>query len=394
MRTLRKRLKASLDAADRAGNTVRSLATPLIWLKVVMVESSSPETPAPGAERIGVLLVNSGTPDSLDRADVRSFLRGLLSDPRVIEAPRAVWLPILHGLILRTRPRMISEKYRKIWTPQGSPLLAISRQLQTGVVRDMAARMLAPFSIEIAMLYSRPSVPEAMARLRDSGAQKILVLPLFPQYCACTTAATYDQVLREMRSWRYVPELRFVADYHDAPGYIAALRAAVTEHWAQHGQTQHLLVSFHGIPQRYVDAGDPYFVRAHKTARLLADELLLREGQWSVSFQSRFGPATWLQPYTCDVTASMASKGIESVTVVCPGFAIDCLETLEEIDVENRAFFTAGGGKNFQYVPALNARPDHVRLLGDLITRHCQGWIDPNLGGHATRISSLGVLSK
>jgi protoporphyrin/coproporphyrin ferrochelatase len=306
----------------------------------------------------------------------------------VIEASRALWYPILHGIILRTRPRMISRKYRKIWTPDGSPLLVISRQLQSSVARDLSMRMLAPFSVEIAMLYSRPSVSEALARLRDAGAQKILVLPLFPQYCACTTAATYDQVSAELRKWRWVPEMRFVADYHDAPGYIETLRDTVTEHWNAHGRTQHLLVSFHGIPQRYVDAGDPYFVKAHKTARLLADELMLREGEWSVSFQSRFGPATWLRPYTADVTAALPGRGIESVTVVCPGFAIDCLETLEEIAVENREFFTGAGGKIFQYVPALNARADHARLLGDLIARHCQGWFDPNLGGRAARASS------
>lgn len=356
--------------------------------------AESPPSPAPGDERIGVLMVNSGTPDSLDTADVRSFLRGLLSDPRVIEAPRAAWYPILHGVILRTRPRMIRQKYQKIWTEQGSPLLVISRQLQAGVTRELSARMLAPFSVEIAMLYSRPSVREALERLRAAGAQKILVLPLFPQYCACTTAATYDQVLAEMRRWRCVPELRFVSDYHDALGYIGALRDTVKEHWATHGQTEHLLISFHGIPQRYVDAGDPYFAQAHASARLLADELLLRQDRWSVSFQSRFGPATWLRPYTSDVTSALGGRGIASVTVVCPGFAIDCLETLEEIAVENRAFFVNGGGKRFEYVPALNARPDHVTLLADLITRHCQGWIDPDLGGHTARIASVRALNK
>lgn len=329
---------------------------------------------------IGVLLVNSGTPDALTTADVRSFLKGLLSDPRVIEAPPALWYPILHGIVLRTRPRKVARKYRKIWMPEGSPLLVLQRRLGTAVAQDLAARMLAPFAVEIAMLYSRPAVSEGLARLRDAGAQRILVVPLFPQYSAATTAAVYDQVAAELKRWRSVPELRFIKDYHDEPGYIDTLRASITEHWRLHGVPKHLLISFHGIPEKYVKAGDPYFTRAHKTARLLAQELALGEGEWSVSFQSRFGPATWLQPYTSDVVTELPKRGITDIGVVCPGFAIDCLETLEEIDMENRALFLESGGRSFQYVPALNARADHAKLLGDLIVRHSQGWFDPRAG--------------
>jgi ferrochelatase len=323
---------------------------------------------------IGVLLVNSGTPDSLTTADVRSFLRGLLSDPRVIEAPRALWYPILHGIILRTRPRKVARKYRKVWMPEGSPLLVLQQRLGTAVAQDLATRLLAPFAVEIAMLYSRPAVSESLARLRNAGAEKILVVPLFPQYSAATTAAVYDQVAAELKHWRSVPELRFIKDYHEEPGYIGALRTSITEHWHLHGVPKHLLISFHGIPERYVKAGDPYFDRAHRTAHLLANELALREGEWSVSFQSRFGPATWLQPYTSDVVTELPKRGITDIGVVCPGFAIDCLETLEEIEMENRALFLEAGGRNFQYVPALNARPDHAKFLGNLIVRHSQGW--------------------
>jgi ferrochelatase len=334
-------------------------------------------------ERIGVLLVNSGSPNSLSTGDIRSFLRGLLSDPRVIEASRAFWLPILEGIILTTRPRRIRHKYQKIWTPQGSPLHVISRDLKAAVSRELHARELAPLSVEIAMLYSRPAVPEALRALREARAEKILVVPLFPQYCASTTGAVFDQVTREMKRWRAVPELRFIGDYHDDPGYIDALRASVAEHWNAHGRTAHLQISFHGIPERYVKAGDPYFARSQKTARLLAEALKLRDAEWGLSFQSRFGPTVWLQPYTSDVMAALPLRGVDSVSVVCPGFAVDCLETLEEIAVENSGFFTSAGGRQFQYVPALNASAAHANVLADLISRHSQGWIDASLGASA-----------
>ncbi|MGH8268110.1 MAG: ferrochelatase, partial [Steroidobacteraceae bacterium] len=223
-------------------------------------------------------------------------------------------------------------------------------------------------------LYSTPGVHQALDRLRACGAQRILVLPLFPQYCGATTGAVYDQVSAELSRWRWLPELRFVAEYHDHPGYIEALRASVAEHWRAHGRTGHLLMSFHGIPERYFHQGDPYFCKCQKTARLLADELLLREEEWSVSFQSRFGPTHWLKPYTRSVLAAMPARGVRDVTVVCPGFAVDCLETLEEIGIENRACFMGAGGQRFEYVPALNARAAHALCLSDLIVEHCQGW--------------------
>jgi ferrochelatase len=326
-----------------------------------------------GEEPIGVLLVNSGSPDSPDVAGVRDFLRRLLSDRRIIQTPRALWLPILHGIILRTRPRHILQKYRKIWTAQGSPLLAHSRQLQSTLARELALHTLAPFHVEVAMLYSRPSVKESLARLRDAGVQRVLVLPLFPQYCGATTAAVFDQVSAEMRERRLIPELRFVADYSTHKQYIEALAASVREQWHRQARASHLLMSFHGIPERYATEG--YCSRARTTARQLATELSLREGEWSVSFQSRFGPDEWLKPYTSDVIAGLPKRGVNEVTVICPGFAIDCLETLEEIDVENRAIFHTAGGRAFHYVPALNARADHTILLRDIVVQHCQGWL-------------------
>jgi protoporphyrin/coproporphyrin ferrochelatase len=240
--------------------------------------------------------------------------------------------------------------------------------------------MLAPFTLELAMLYSRPSVAEALGRLREAGAQRILVLPLFPQYCGASTGAVYDQVNAELRRWRWLPELRFIAEYHDHPGYIDALRASVEQYWQAQGRTRHLLISFHGVPERNFQQGDPYFCKCQKTARLLAEELLLKEGEWSVSFQSRFGLAKWLQPYTSELLAQLPGRGVDQVTVVCPGFALDCLETLEEIDVENREIYLSAGGRRYCYVPALNERPEHARFLADLIAQHCQGWTHVELG--------------
>jgi len=341
---------------------------------------SSPDFHHDAAERIGVLLVNSGTPGSTAPRDVRRFLQRMLSDPRIVELPRALWFPILYGLVLPFRPRRSARKYRKIWSASGSPLLDLSERLRTELIGTLAQRILAPLSVEIGMLYGEPTVPEALARLRASGAQRILVVPLFPQYCGSTTGAVYDQVNGELRRWRWLPELRFIAEYHDDPAYIDALRTSVTQHWEANGRTSHLLMSFHGIPERYFHQGDPYFCKCQKTARLLADELMLQENEWSVSFQSRFGAAEWLKPYTQSVLGEMPGRGVKDVAVVCPGFAVDCLETLEEIDIENRATFMRAGGKRFEYVPALNARSEHARFLAALIAQHCQGWTHEELG--------------
>jgi protoporphyrin/coproporphyrin ferrochelatase len=327
-------------------------------------------------ERIGILLINSGTPVAAQPAAVRAFLARFLADPRVVELPRVLWLPLLYGVILPWRPRRVARKYRLIWTAAGSPLRDLTERLRAELANTLAQRMLAPLSVEAGMLYSDPDVPAALCRLRDAGAGRLLVLPLFPQYCGATGGAAWDQVSAELRRWRSVPDVQFVADYHDHPGYIEALRAGVSDHWRSRGRTSHLLISFHGIPERYRRAGDPYFDRCQTTARLLADELLLREGEWSVGFQSRFGPADWLQPYTRTVLAAMPARGVREVSVVCPGFAVDCLETLEEIDLENRQAFMRAGGQRFEYVPALNAGARHAQCLADLIVERCRGWTD------------------
>jgi ferrochelatase len=325
-------------------------------------------------ERLGVLLVNSGTPDSPDTADVRRFLAALLGDPRVVELPRLLWLPVLHGIILRTRPWRSARKYRRIWTEQGSPLLVHTARLRDRLMQELSQRVIAPIVVEVGMLYARPSVPDALRRLREAGARRLLVVPMFPQYSCASTAPVIDQVTAELQRWRWVPELRFINDYHEHPGYIAALAASIQEHWAQRGRTEHLLMSFHGIPEKYFRQGDPYFCKSQKTARLLAEELNLPDGTWSVSFQSRYGPGQWLKPYTDVVLEGMPARGLRSVSVICPGFSADCLETLEEIAIENRERFLGAGGTRFEYIPALNAREDHAVMLADLIAQHLQGW--------------------
>ncbi|HNR21475.1 MAG TPA: ferrochelatase [Steroidobacteraceae bacterium] len=324
--------------------------------------------------RVGVLLVNSGSPDSASVRDIRRFLGRLLSDPRVVELPRWLWLPILHGIILPIRPLRSARKYRAIFAAGRSPLLRLSHELSAALEAELATRPVPPVSVAIGMMYSKPSVRDAITSLTDAGARRLLVVPLFAQYSGVTTAAACDKVASALAALRWVPELRYVADFHDHPDYIEALRASIAAHWAAHGRSGHLLLSWHGIPSAYCEKGDPYLRRCHATAQLLADALKLREGEWSLAFQSRFGGGRWLRPYTDEVLDALPARGVRTVTVACPGFAVDCLETLEEIDVTDRARFLAAGGKRFDYVPALNARPEHVLALANLVQAHVRGW--------------------
>ena len=325
------------------------------------------------AEQTAVLLVNLGTPQAPTPTAVRHYLAEFLSDPRVVEIPRLVWWPILHGVILRTRPRKSAAMYASIWTPQGSPLAvwtAAQAQGLQAALDGAGHRVL----VRPAMRYGQPSIPAQLDALRAAGATRVLVLPLYPQYAAATTASVGDKVMQWAQRARRVPELRFVSIYHDDPGYIEALASQVRRHWVANGSAERLLLSFHGLPRRSLDLGDPYHCQCQKTARLLGEALALEPAQLLVTFQSRFGRAKWLQPYTEPTLVGLARQGLKSVDVMCPGFVADCLETLEEIDQEARAAFLAAGGTEFRYIPCLNDGADWIAALTAIAERHLQGW--------------------
>ncbi len=331
----------------------------------------SPQYRDQGPYPVGVLLVNSGTPDSLDSSGVRRFLRRLLRDRRTIEVSRAIWCWILYFIILPLRPVKVVPKYRRVWTAEGSPLLVISRQLRERLEAALSAGRSTPVAVELGMLYSTPDVAAGLSALRARGAQRVLVLPLFPQYSATTNAAAYDQVGRALRDWRFVPELRYVLDYHQDAGYLDAVAAGIAGFRATTAPAgEHLLFSFHGIPAKDVADGDPYERKCHATAEALAQRLGLAREDWSLSFQSRVGTARWLAPYTDDVVAGLARRGIRQLDVVCPGFAIDCLETIDEMGVEAGEVFRHHGGEALRYIPALNASEAHVQVLSQLVEQH------------------------
>jgi protoporphyrin/coproporphyrin ferrochelatase len=326
-----------------------------------------------GAAGVGVLLVNTGTPAAPRTAAVRSFLRRFLSDPRVIELPRALWLPLLYGLVLPLRAPRSARKYRQIWDSEGSPLLLNTSKLRAAIERELIA-LRGNIRVEQAFLYSAPYVAESLAALRDAGVRRLIVLPLFPQASGSTTGAVYDQVGQALRRWRALPELRYIAGYHAEADYISALAASLADHWRLHGRGAHLLMSFHGIPQSYVARGDRYGDQCRQTAAQLAAALDLAPRDWSLSFQSRFGANRWLTPATDRSLRELPRRGIRAVTVLCPGFAADCLETLEEIALAGRDIFLQSGGERFDYVPALNGRSDHAGALARLVVRSTADW--------------------
>jgi protoporphyrin/coproporphyrin ferrochelatase len=325
-------------------------------------------------ECLGVLLVNLGSPDAPTINAVRRYLAEFLWDPRVVEIPRPVWWLVLHGVVLRLRPRRSAHAYQRVWTDEGSPLLVISRRQAYALQDALAARHGNRVQVALAMRYGNPSIKAGLAQLREAQARRILILPLYPQYSAATTATVFDAVADELKTWRWLPELRFITHYHDDEGYLTALVRSIRENWAQHAQGERLLFSFHGMPKRSLRAGDPYHCHCQKTARLVAGRLGLPEARWQVAFQSRFGRAEWLQPYTDRTLRQWAQDGVKQVDVICPGFAADCLETLEEIAMQNKEAFLAAGGASLRYIPALNERAYHIEALTSLIDRHIQGW--------------------
>jgi protoporphyrin/coproporphyrin ferrochelatase len=343
---------------------------------------------------VGVLLANLGTPDAPDSPSLRRYLREFLLDPRVIEMPRALWWVILHLFVLTTRPPKSAALYRKVWTPEGSPLLVITNRQAAALQRVLRQEIGTPVHVAVGMRYGKPSIHSALRELASNGCRRILVLPLYPQYAAVTTGSTIDAVAAELITWRWVPEIRTIHHYHDDPSYIRTLATSIREVWEREGPPEKLLFSFHGIPKRYFLAGDPYFCECHKLARLAAEELQLPRERWEVSFQSLFGKEEWLKPYTDKTITAMAKSGIRNLDVVCPGFSADCLETIEEIDEQNREIFLHAGGERYRYIPALNDRPDHICAIADLVLRNLQGWIEPAAAWSEERARRDGAESK
>jgi ferrochelatase len=319
-------------------------------------------------------MVNLGTPDAPDRASVRRYLKEFLWDPRVVEMARPLWWLVLNGVILNTRPGRSAAAYQKVWTEQGSPLLVISRAQRDALAALLASGSAPDMPVVLGMRYGNPSIASALEQLRDANVRRILVLPMYPQYSATTTASIFDEVSKQLRGWRWLPEMRFINHYHDEPAYIHALAGSVNRFRTEHGSADKLLMSFHGIPEEYFHQGDPYFCECHKTGRLLAESLQLGPEQWQLSFQSRLGPKQWLQPYTDHTLQQLAAKGVKSIQVICPGFSADCLETLEEIAMENREVFLHAGGERYEYIPCLNEDSWHMAMLAQLVERHTMGW--------------------
>lgn len=326
-------------------------------------------------ERLGVLMVNLGTPEAPETAPVRRYLAEFLSDPRIIELPRWLWLMLLHGVILRIRPKKSAEAYREVWSDEtGSPLLDISQRQCRALGEELKTRFGDDVAIALGMRYGNPSIDAALTELEAAGVRRLVVLPMYPQYSGTTTASVFDAVTKRLQRTRWIPELRFINQFSDEPAYIEALAASVRESWDEHGRGDLLVTSYHGIPKRYLLAGDPYHCLCHKTTRQLAETLGLKEDQYRVVFQSRVGREEWLKPYCDETMKQLPSEGITSIDVVSPAFSADCLETIEEISGENREYFEEHGGTRFQYIPCLNDRADHIQMLADLVVRHTQGW--------------------
>ena len=324
--------------------------------------------------RIGVLLSNLGTPDKPQRKELRVYLKEFLSDPRVIETPKLIWQIILNGIILNTRPQKSAKNYQKVWTNEGSPLLVILNK-QKKLTQDLLKKENLELEFATGMRYGNPSIAKGLEELREKNCNKIIVLPMYPHYCAATTGSTFDAVTNIMQKWRWVPSFRFISTYHDHPDYIKALANSIQKHWDKHGKPDKILFSYHGIPKKYFTKGDPYHCLCSKTTRLVREQMGLTEEFAMTTFQSRFGPEEWLQPYTDKTVEKLAKDKIEHLQIVAPGFSADCLETIEELDGENREIFEEHGGKKFSYIPCLNDQSDHINLIGALIKNELQGWL-------------------
>ncbi|MCK7629628.1 ferrochelatase [Shewanella sp. JNE10-2] len=316
--------------------------------------------------RVGVLLLNLGTPDAPTASAVRRYLAEFLSDPRVVEIPKLIWMLILHGIILRVRPAKSAALYEKVWTQAGSPLMDISLR-QTAKLTDKLASEGIDVSVHLAMRYGNPSVASTLQNMHKQGVDKIVVLPLYPQYAAPTTGSAFDAIAKELSQWRYIPSLHFINTYHDHPDFIEALAESIRVDFENQGKPEKLVLSYHGMPERNLHLGDPYYCFCAKTTRLVTEKLGLSQDEFVMTFQSRFGKAKWLQPYTDATMQALPNAGVRDVAIVCPAFSADCLETLEEIVGENGYIFTEAGGNKFRYIPALNDDDAHITMMANLV---------------------------
>lgn len=331
-------------------------------------------------EKLGVLVVNLGTPTAPETGAVRRYLAEFLSDPRIIELPRWLWNILLHGIILRIRPSRSAKAYREVWSEEtGSPLLSISRQQEHALREELGRRFGEHVQVALGMRYGEPSIDGAIAELEAANVRRMIVLPMYPQYSGTTTASVFDAVTSRLQKTRWIPELRFINQFCDHKAFVSSLAASVRESWESNGRGDLLVTSYHGIPKRYLTNGDPYHCLCHKTSRLLAEDLDIAPDKIRVVFQSRVGREEWLRPYCDETMKNLPGEGIKSIDVLCPAFAADCLETIEEISGENREYFEEHGGERFQYIPCLNDRPDFVHFLGDLVERHAQGWPEADM---------------
>ena len=320
--------------------------------------------------KTGVLLTNLGTPESPTPKALRQYLREFLSDPRVVEIPRVIWMIILHGIILRVRPAKSAKLYESIWTDQGSPLMVISQQQKQKVAEQIAKQYGDKVVVDVAMRYGKPSITQALENFQAQGVNKLIILPLYPQYAGPTTGSTFDAVVNTIKKWRWIPSLHFQSGYHDHPLYIEALANSINNHIEQHGKPDKLVFSYHGMPKYFLEQGDPYYCFSHKTTRLVAEKLGLSEQDFVMTFQSRFGKAEWLKPYTDETLVQLAEQGHKHIAIISPAFSADCLETLEELVHENKDVFINAGGKTYHYIPALNDEQQHIDTMVALITPH------------------------
>lgn len=341
--------------------------------------------------KIGVLLVNLGTPQAPTAKALRVYLREFLSDPRVVSIPRLIWFFILNLFVLTFRPKRSAEAYASIWQEGGSPLFLNSDKITQKLKAQLDDEV---YQVELGMRYGQPSIDSVITKMQSDGVKQLLVLPLYPQYSATTTASTFDAVAKTFMQKRMLPELRFVNHYHDKPLYIEALAHSVKAHWEKHGKADKLMLSYHGIPKDYWDKGDPYICECYKTSRLLAEKLGLTKDEVITCFQSRFGKQEWVKPYTDATLKSLPSQGVKSLQIMCPGFSADCLETLEEIEEENKEYFMEAGGESYQYIPCLNDDEMHIEALKQIVHNHSQGWAtnyDPNIDARVAELKQKNI---